>query len=203
MRSRRRKHLEIVPVGFTTGEMGDPLRGKWRPPCSLSGHLIHCLVSEYASTITLKLEDFLASKAVCAGCGAAGQTVIKAGACQCNAVSLYPSRFDFGDASFVGEIESCEFMVLRRENSQSLRMRRRQDFFGVIPKKFTYDLKAVQENRCYYCAEHLTANRPTDPTHPNLDHMYPAEGSCLDNLVVSCRQCNTRKGREDADYFAA
>ena len=213
---RKRKEFEFRHCGFTCGESCDNvLKGKWRPQPYFhgqDGQILWCSVEnveEYpvVSTISFKLEDFLHQHSICAGCGFPGEHVMDAGRCECGIEKLYGAPLASGaELNFVlcvlGDEVTSQFTLLCIENSRSLRQQTRTKYLGVIPKALTRELLDVQKNLCYYCAVELTNQSSTDPTHPNLDHMDPANGTRIDNLVVSCRQCNVEKGPQDAHSFA-
>jgi 5-methylcytosine-specific restriction endonuclease McrA len=61
-----------------------------------------------------------------------------------------------------------------------------------IPKKLRLAVVKKCGIKCHYCG------RKTVPTNRHLDHIIPVEAggiNSIDNLVVSCKKCNTEKGK--------
>lgn len=55
-----------------------------------------------------------------------------------------------------------------------------------------------QKGKCHWCKRQMN-HRHLDPLSATLDHVIPrADGGMgiLENLVVACKECNERRGRE-------
>ena len=62
-------------------------------------------------------------------------------------------------------------------------------------RRFLY---IVERGRCYYCKQSIQFNKTT------VDHMTPLSKrgkNYLQNLVLSCKRCNSTKGNSDYDIF--
>lgn len=58
--------------------------------------------------------------------------------------------------------------------------------------------------RCHYCGCELNFTDPNDAQYRTLDHKYPqAKGghSNPGNLVLSCHDCNIKKGQQNYRVF--
>jgi 5-methylcytosine-specific restriction endonuclease McrA len=61
-----------------------------------------------------------------------------------------------------------------------------------IPQKLRLAVVKKCGIKCHYCG------RKTVPANRHLDHVIPVEAggiNSIDNLVVSCKKCNTEKGK--------
>jgi 5-methylcytosine-specific restriction endonuclease McrA len=69
----------------------------------------------------------------------------------------------------------------------------------AIPKAIKEIVKNRQGLHCWYCGKRTTAGRAR-----HHDHIVPVEQggqNTPDNLVISCKACNTRKGKTSYDKY--
>lgn len=87
---------------------------------------------------------------------------------------------------------------LSREIKRKYKTRRRSQQEGGASAKDVLLWKRDQKNICYWCGVRCD-------DEPTVDHYYPlSKGGSheLDNLVIACRKCNTRKNAKDPYEFA-
>ena len=68
-----------------------------------------------------------------------------------------------------------------------------------LPKHYERGLYEAQHGLCYYCGASLK------DAGQHLEHMTPLSrggAHALENLVLSCQDCNLRKGTKTAKEFA-
>ena len=64
-------------------------------------------------------------------------------------------------------------------------------------------LRWFQDDCCYYCSQKLDYNTPKQV---HVEHMIPlfrGGSNRPNNLCLSCKQCNDRKGKKTHDEFLA
>lgn len=61
-------------------------------------------------------------------------------------------------------------------------------------KELTAAIKARDGNNCRYCGRVVSWSDRRSPAGATYDHIVPRGPNTLDNVVVSCRQCNLHKG---------
>lgn len=69
-------------------------------------------------------------------------------------------------------------------------------------KAWRKKLLVTQSGRCFYCRSLM--DQADSKRFPTLDHLTPASAGGLDalcNLVLACRECNTRKGNLPLEVF--
>jgi 5-methylcytosine-specific restriction endonuclease McrA len=121
--------------------------------------------------------------------------------CKCGATD-----FQFGDDSLnVILIDDSDpsfamFKDLEIKSKNGEKARRKNERDGYIPSKLSEDVREAQKGKCYYCTE-PTVRCGSAPNQAHLDHYDAFEGSLIDNLVIACRTCNTKKGSMHGDAY--
>lgn len=78
----------------------------------------------------------------------------------------------------------------------------RKNFTPTEPKQLRKDLSERDGSHCHYCGKKLIIKSGKSGTQ--IDHVIPVTKGGkdeLDNLVLSCKGCNRRKGNKDYDDF--
>lgn len=198
---RPRKALELEPIPFLFGEENDILPGPWQPDEELDGTigmLISCLCVDGCKTISLAFEDFLREKASCASCRKPAGQILDNGGCDC-----CPDQNGSGyELLLFGAADYDRYYQLAQASDKGARTKRRNQVLGRIPKPFYQVLGTVQNFACYYCTCELMLEAANTDARAHIEHQNAFEGSYLENLVLSCRRCNTQKGMDGADQFS-
>lgn len=198
---RLRKPLELEPIPLLYDLDNNLVQGPWKLENVLNGQiglLIHCVHFEGCGTISQPLEDFLRLKAKCPRCLTPAGDLLDRGACGCEGTANRSSY----DLLLIGEADYDLYYQLARASDKGARNKRRNEALGVIPKAFYQVLGSVQNFACYYCTRPLTTEPVNSDAKAHMEHQDPYQGSTLDNLVLSCRLCNTQKGLRSAEQFA-
>ena len=83
---------------------------------------------------------------------------------------------------------SMENGVLAATENETLRRWLRSD------EKLRELIKRRDRNQCRYCAQKVDWSDRRGPLGGTYDHIDPNRGNSLENVVVSCRSCNSKKG---------
>lgn len=60
-------------------------------------------------------------------------------------------------------------------------------------------IRSRDQNRCRYCGCLVNWNDRRGPTGGQFDHLQPRGENSLQNIVVACRRCNSKKGNRPLD----
>lgn len=98
---------------------------------------------------------------------------------------------------------------VRSEINQKLNVYSRADIAkslpgGGVPKcEEVCEMMIHQKYKCYYCHKQflMLYKNTRDPLQWSIDRVDNSKSHCLDNIVVSCLQCNLQRRTRDATEF--
>lgn len=90
-------------------------------------------------------------------------------------------------------IRECGDAFIRAWATGTRSMGRAAGFGSTVPREVAQAVKERDGNTCRHCGKKVNWSDRRGPDGATYDHLQPTAPQTIDNIVVSCRSCNSRQ----------